>query len=299
MKPIFISRSDPRLYQAIKPKYFIKFVGESYPFFDGVMEAIEQYDARQIYQNASIEVITVVQYGLYLLDRDQLIEGKKIIDWLINNLTTQSGGGSVLQIWKNKPEYSIDPPWVSGMLQGQMLSLFARYQFLCGGCIRTDNAMHLVFRSFLPMDGNYDHDFVRSGDGKIWFEEYPLREQNTYVLNGNIFAIFGIIDYYDYTNCKVALELLNRSIDSLLDKIYQFEEGGWSKYDLYKNNFASYEYHSLHIALLNSLYKALLNERFLEVADLWSGSVNYLAISKFALWRRKRQIARKIKTFFV
>ena len=86
-------------------------------------------------------------------------------------------------------------PWYSGMAQGKVLSLFSRLYEL------TSNKDFLIiadkiYGSFYRLKATHS-DWVSciDQDGNLWIEEYP-HIQPSHVLNGMVFAIFGIYDYY-------------------------------------------------------------------------------------------------------
>ena len=70
-------------------------------------------------------------------------------------------------------------------------------------------------------------------EGFVWYEEYPsLENEPPHVLNGFIFALFGLYDYYKATESEEALELFNQGIKTLKEKINLWDMGFWSRYDL-------------------------------------------------------------------
>lgn len=68
--------------------------------------------------------------------------------------------------------------------------------------------------------------------GHLWFEEYPM-EAPTKVLNGFIFTIFGIYDYYQVTHQTEAKDLLQGGLTTVKDYVapYRLPEN-YSRYCL-------------------------------------------------------------------
>lgn len=88
-------------------------------------------------------------------------------------------------------------PWYSAMAQGGALSLFARLWAVTGepewreAAERTLTSLSLGPEAGLPWVSFVDPS------GHLWLEEYPRdpRERSERVLNGSIFALYGLYDY--------------------------------------------------------------------------------------------------------
>ena len=88
------------------------------------------------------------------------------------------------------------------------------------------------------------------------------------VLNGWIFAIFGLYDYVIQSNDKEYKKLLDKTVKSLEYKLSEFDCGYWSYYDDGRR-IASPFYHHLHVAQLRVLGDLFSNDVFCEYADMW------------------------------
>lgn len=149
----------------------------------------------------------------------------------------------------NLPTEHLKPRWYSGMARGQALSAFVRlYQ-------ETDDPKYLhwvdkVFHSFLQKKSDNQPIWVNMvDDGYYWIEEYPM-EQPTKVLNGFIFAIYGLYDYYQLTGKEEAKALLQASLTTVYDHIEKYrKKDDASLYGL-KLDHQSLHYHLVHIEQL-------------------------------------------------
>lgn len=103
-----------------------------------------------------------------------------------------------------------------------------------------------------------------SGD-KLWFKEYIERPV---VLNGWIFSIWGLFDYYKASNDKNCKNILTKAINTLEQDIRKFDCNYWSKYDM-GNAIASPFYHRLHIAQLKVMYELFGCGTFLQHVKQW------------------------------
>lgn len=118
-------------------------------------------------------------------------------------------------------------PWYSGMAQGMMLSHFVRMHEVTKEQEWADIA-HLVFNSFRHYrDGRTVNDnpwfvsFIDDGSRRFTtFEEYPSRDPNqiSHVVNGNLYAMWGIFDYLRMTEERYARKLLSRGLASLQER---------------------------------------------------------------------------------
>ena len=100
------------------------------------------------------------------------------------------------------------------------------------------------------------------------------------VLNGWIFAQFGLYDFSLASNDKKYKDLLKKSLTTLKTHIQEYDCGYWSKYDE-KKMIASPFYHKLHIAQLSAL-------RMIDDSDIWKTYLNKFSIYQNSFWKRKR-----------
>ena len=91
----------------------------------------------------------------------------------------------------------------------------------------------------------------RSDNDNLYLEEYPAFKKNT-VLNGWIFALFGIYDLFLSTSDKIYMNVFNQSFSTLIKDLEIYDAGFWSYYDE-RRALASPFYHNLHISQLDAL----------------------------------------------
>jgi len=86
-------------------------------------------------------------------------------------------------------------------------------------------------------------------------------------MNGFIFAIFGIYDYFVMTSDSSAYEMLQQTLGTVRNYIPIFRRPGKpSYYGLRFGHFAA-NYHALHIKQLEHLYKMTQEPFFRNWAD--------------------------------
>ena len=89
------------------------------------------------------------------------------------------------------------------------------------------------------------------------------------ILNGWIFSLWGLYDYYKYFKCEETGMILEKTLTSLKNKLPEFDIKYWSKYDKGKRLCSPF-YHKLHIAQLQVMYDLFGDSVYMEYADKWA-----------------------------
>nr|MBP7434483.1 hypothetical protein [bacterium] len=118
------------------------------------------------------------------------------------------------------------PSWYSGMAQGRALNLLSMLYEITGRKQYLEAADH-TFDSILSLQTLNDDPWISTIDENnyFWIEEYPTDEP-AHVLNGFIFALYGIYEYWIQTESELAEILLNRSIKTLKDHLDLYRRPG-------------------------------------------------------------------------
>jgi len=247
--------------------------------------------------------VTVCQYGLfhfnsYVTTGDET--SKEIFltqaNWLQDHAEAGPRGAKVWYYRIPIPFYRIAVPWISGMAQGEAISVLLRACQLTGDEKYRQTAFEAwkVFLLSIP-DGGVVGSFP---DGKPLVEEYPSAQSLTGVLNGSIFAMFGVYDFSRFSGDPRAKQLFEQLSDALKSNIHRYDCGYWSYYDLKSpRRLASKTYHRLHIELLQQLSDMTGEKVFRTYARRWQ---SYLKSSRCNLKWTIRKLHQKvfIKTRF-
>ena len=221
--------------------------------------------------------IAIAQYGLgnyNLYQRTGLEEYREKLtlaaDWLKDNLAENSFG---VPVWMHHFDFEYQEglyaPWYSGLAQGQGISVLLRaYQLT-----RNEEYLKAAEKAFLSFQLPVREGGVVSQDenGYLWIEEY-LVSPPTHVLNGFIWALWGVYDYYLLTKDETAQEVYQAALRTLADNLQCYDIGYWSLYDLSLlrlKMIASPFYHRLHIVQLRVMYQLTGEEVFKRFADRW------------------------------
>lgn len=235
--------------------------------------------------------IAIAQYGLgyYNLykkngDKENFEIAERQADWLVNNLETNQQG---VKVWMHHFDWEyrdkLKAPWYSALAQGNGISLLLRIY------LETKNESYLeaarkAFKSFyitLDMGGALYID--KNND--YWLEE-TIVDPPTHILNGFLWTLFGVWDYWLLTQDRRVKDLFDKCIKTLKNNLKNFDTDFWSLYEQSGTKMkmlASPFYHNLHIIQLKILYKITKGQIFKEYAERWEKYKNNWLYRNLAL----------------
>lgn len=217
--------------------------------------------------------IGIFQYGLgaydlYLQTGQQQYLDKLIAcaDWAVAN---QEPNGAWDTFSYQNPEH----PY-SSMAQGEGISLLLR------ALIATKDEKYFKAATLakeymlIPLEdgGTTGYD----GEDVVLYED----TEDPVILNGWIFSLWGIYDYWKYTKDAATGDILDRTVRTLVRQLDDFDIKYWSKYDA-GNRICSPFYHELHIAQLRVMHDLFGNREFLDTANKWETYQN-------SFWKSKK-----------
>lgn len=221
--------------------------------------------------------IAIAQYGLanynqYIRtgDPQRKFNFLHVADWLVENLEENSAGFSV---WQHHFDWdyrtTLRAPWYSGLAQGQGISLLVR---ACSetGETRYADAARSAFEPFLHSVEDGGIIFFDS-TGDCWIEEYVVSPP-THILNGFIWASWGLYDYFLLSGDIVAKTRFAEVTQTLEKNLSRYDVGFWSLYELsgtWLHMVASPFYHSLHVVQLEAMYRLTSRPMFREYSRKW------------------------------
>ncbi len=194
----------------------------------------------------------------------------KAADWLVARLEKNSFG---VFVWNHHFDWEyrtrLAAPWYSGLAQGQGISLLVRAAAEKQSPNYLD-AANRAFESFRKPTNEGGVTFVDEGN-QYWFEEYIVSPP-THILNGFIWAAWGVYDYFLATQDKQAWALFEQAVATLKENLRHYELGFWSLYEQSGTRLpmiASAFYHQLHIVQLRIMHLLTGDEIFAEYANRW------------------------------
>ena len=225
----------------------------------------------------------VAQYGLglisrYLEKRDEKDLRRAVIqaDWLINCMKYTEKNIARLEYEFKYDGYKMiqEEHYISGIAQAQAMSFLIRIYRLTGN-EKYRKGVEGLFQSFLYpiMKGgviNYDEE------GRLYIEEI-LTEKVSCVLDGFMYGIFGVYDYYLFTKDKRAEKIWRKACFTLEEILPEFDLKFWSRADCYLKSPkmpASAFYHNVHIHQLEAIFEITKKDVFKFYAEKWLGYQN-------------------------
>ena len=208
-------------------------------------------------------------------------------DWLVSNLRPNAQG---VAVWQHPFDWEyrqvLKAGWYSALAQGQGVSLLCRAHRDTGRDVYLE-AAQAAFRS-LTLDVKDGGVRIAEGPDGAWLEEAPV-DPPTHILNGFVWALWGVRDYAVVSNESKAWSLLGACARTLERRLPEFDCGFWSLYEQSGTRLpmlASPFYHLLHISQL------MITSRLLDLTGLtrWSGRWQAYASSR---WCRARALVQK------
>ena len=218
--------------------------------------------------------IAIAQYGLARFNqwRRTGAPGDRaawvaVAGWLATRLKPNRHG---VPVWMHHFDWpyrqTLKAPWYSGLAQGCGLSMLVRAARETGEAAFAD-AAHRAYASFgrSVTDGGV---LAVDDRGYTWIEEY-LVDPPSHILNGFIWASWGVYDYARWSGLPSAQHLWRECVRTLADRLGDFDAGWWSLYEAPLNDrrmLASAYYHQLHITQLRVLHRLTGRTTFHEAA---------------------------------
>ena len=273
---------EPQVNEQFQPgtlgQYYMPFLAKAdYPghFDDQSIPMLDYHGAVGLQYNP----IAIAQYGLgnYNHYRRAGEEERKhkflmVADWLADNLEETPQG---TRVWYHHFDWeyrdTLRAPWYSALAQGQGVSVLVRAHMETNDTRYLDAAGH-AFDTFARDvgDGGVTYTDKR---GNLWFEE-TIVDPPTHILNGFLWASWGVYDYYLCTRDENAGRLFADAVQTLRDNLLRFDAGFWSLYEhsgTWMKMLASPFYHRLHIVQLRVMHRLTADPVFAHYADQWDG----------------------------
>jgi hypothetical protein len=190
------------------------------------------------------------------------------VNWLIDNAVAKENY-SLLQYNFPLPIYSFKGPWFSAMANGLALQVLIKADEITQDLRYLKAAKSLLNAFFIEVQ--HGGITYKDSEHEWWYEEYASNDKNakiSRVLNGMLFAVLGIYDYYKYTNDADAKLLFDKGVNSIKKEIVKYNNNGYSYYDLLGRN-PGHKYHQIHVDLTKKLYDLTGETIFDKYSKLW------------------------------
>lgn len=217
-------------------------------------------DGRRIYFATTVVQKALGHWDKWLLtcnsrDREEFL---RLSRWLLAQQDDKGGW----PVW-SELGLSLPSPY-SAMTQGECVSALARAWKLTGDGTFAEGARRALDLMCRPVESG--GPAIVKGK-RLFLEEVPSLPRSS-ILNGWIFGIFGLYDFWLAFKDENARELFMLSLDTLKGHLYEYDAGYWSYYDV-RGHLASHFYHDLHIHQLTALAMIDNDTLVAEFRDRW------------------------------
>lgn len=209
---------------------------------------------RLYYHPTRIAQYALELYKYYYVNGAQQAKEKFLrqAQWLVENFNGY--GKTNLPAWQILFDYSsrnAKAPWVSAMTQGLCMEVMLEAYSLTGDPRYLKTAQEAIRIFFYNIEVGGVRNYLE--DGNVWLEEYPT-SPDSHVLNGFIYTLASIYDYWCFLGDREAENLFKQGILSLKKHLKNYDLGYISLYDQFPRQKASdYEsnyargYHFIHV----------------------------------------------------
>lgn len=270
------------------PERYLSSLPEPYPFFmvytsedlvsapayaldsQGVIQS--DYHGRYGEEGMQYNPTLIARYA-YALFREYLVDPKKEnkkldkfliqANWLVDNLSTRDDFGVWLYNF-DQPTFGATNPWASAMAQGMGLSVLIEAHALTGENKYLE-AAEKAYRSFLV---DMEEGGVRTSVGKHSYVYEEVADENapsSKILNGFIFALAGLYDYWQYTSRGDVRRTFDQGVNGLQLLLSEYDAEIISLYDLHFRRLSRRgAYNLVHVDQLLWLYGVTNDPQFLH-----------------------------------
>jgi heparosan-N-sulfate-glucuronate 5-epimerase len=206
--------------------------------------------------------------------------------WLAANARDRAGVPGCLIYEFPWPKYGASIGWISAMAQGEAISLLLRAADAQGDATFREAAVRLAqpFRFDVSKGGVV----YRTPYGDAFLEEAAVLPAS-HILNGHIFALWGLLELRSALTEPWLAELADAALGTLRRRLPLYDAGYWSYYNLLATgsgfrSVALLKYHAFHIAQLRVTAALTGDAYFSVIADRWQGYAD-------STWCRLRVLA--------
>jgi heparosan-N-sulfate-glucuronate 5-epimerase len=178
----------------------------------------------------------------------------------------------------------LESPWRSALAQGQAISVLLRAYQVSGDAAYLDAATR-GYKAFHYESLLHEGGVVSRDNGYTWLEEV-VHDPPNHILNGFIWALWGVRDYASFFNDRHATKLYHDCLQTLEANLHRYDLGFWTCYDLVDHYPrgepimpASLYYQDLHTTQMLACFNLTGRKIFLNYHLRWK---RYLR----SFWRR-------------
>jgi hypothetical protein len=210
----------------------------------------------------------------------------------------ETGTGTQFVVWPFdfvNPWFPFSGPrWVSGLTSGVAISVLLRaYQYTQSD---TFLAVASLARNAFDVPAE-DGGLTSEGPRGLFFEEVPSLPFSR-ILNGHLFGLFGLYDFFRVTGDSTAKALFARAVGDVASNLGRYSLRGWSYYDdpdVAWSGLAPAYYQLLHALQLEALSKITRIDVFSKTAEMWrAAATSRAARARYCVGRQYFRLRRRL-----
>jgi len=184
-------------------------------------------------------------------DPQTIIHFRNCLHSLSDSMTRKKGYALYRFNWQQpfypKPGF----PFTSGMSSGRAIAAFTRAFRFFHDSLYLLEARELLRGFHIPVE---DSGFTFKSDEGWWYEEFAFPQTATpRILDGHIYALLGVHEYWKATKDDSALFIFEQGIRSLEKQLPAFDAGGGQLFYDAEKHLADQHYHELLVGLMKEL----------------------------------------------
>lgn len=205
-----------------------------------------------------------------ILNKNDPAASKKFrncIQWLDDN-TTNKPGYSLYQFNWRQPFYpKVGVPFTSGMSSGRTIEAFTRAFQLSRDSGYLVKARMLLRGFYISITNS---GFTIKSKTGWWYEEFasPL-VPTPQILDGHIYALLGVHEYWKETKDDSALFIVNQGIRALKDQLPFYDAGNGAVYYDRERSLADQHYHELLVGLMKQMGEMTGDPAYYQYYRIW------------------------------
>lgn len=187
------------------------------------------------------------------------------VNWLIEHATNK-GNYSIFEYQYPYPPYDFPSGWHDGMAQARGIQIMTKAHKITNDDKYLNESKKLLNAFFVDVkDGGVTYKSKKEG---WWYDHYAHEEgKKPRVLNGMMFALLDLKNYYEYTKDPDAKFLFDQGVKALKKNISKYDLNGFTYYNALGT--ASIKYQKIHVKLVGQMYNATNEEIFNTYYNKW------------------------------
>ena len=245
----------------------------AYHILDRKGVAIIHYGAQK---RPAYNPVHIIQHGLGLYeiylrtgDPDARRGFTNQASWLLRSQETKPPHVGMWPFTLDIDQLGLKSPWYSAMAQGEAISFLLRVYLLT----KDESFLKAALRAFQPflVDQEQGGLTTYTPRGNLFLEDCPCVSPPR-ILNHFIYAILALSDLHLVTGEALYKGLFDRTIQTVLEILPEFDAGFWSFYSLNRKRFNRLStpfYQHIHIEQLKALHFLSGEAEILKTLEVW------------------------------